>query len=296
MDKTCIESFTHKQLKKLVEIKHSTGLEDSLIIIENDRPDIDFFKYPCRIDSLVALVCLSGEMTININLNEYHIQPGTMILNLPANIVQLNSEQQCSFYGISVTRSFFEKVQIHLSDIIPVYSQLRNEPCLRLSKDEIEIFCKFISLIKLISQSTEGSKKMETLQNLGAALIWQLYDLILNYTPVSKNENKKKPSRDYLRAIHRSALAIPHAGTKRYLLCRTVVHHAQIFLDAGQETVGQIGGTVDRQLCDTRSEKPAEILRYEYPGDCLPTELLDPIVFREILQTPDWHVAYRIPE
>ncbi len=191
MDKTCIESFTHKQLKKLVEIKHSTGLEDSLIIIENDRPDIDFFKYPCRIDSLVALVCLSGEMTININLNEYHIQPGTMILNLPANIVQLNSEQQCSFYGISVTRSFFEKVQINLSDIIPVYSQLRNEPCLRLSKDEIEIFCKFISLIKLISQSTEGSKKMETLQNLGAALIWQLYDLILNYTPVSKNENKK---------------------------------------------------------------------------------------------------------
>lgn len=192
MDKTCIESFTHKQLKKLVEIKHSTGLEDSLIIIENDRPDIDFFKSPCRIDSLVALVCLSGEMTININLNEYHIQPGTMILNLPENIVQLNSEQQCSFYGISVTRSFFEKVQINLSDIIPVYSQLRNEPCLRLSKDEIEIFCKFISLIKLISQSTEGSKKMETLQNLGAALIWQLYDLILNYTPVSKNENKKK--------------------------------------------------------------------------------------------------------
>lgn len=191
MNNSGIESLTHSQLIKLIDPKNLTGLEDKLIIIENDKPDIEPFKYPCRIDSLVAIVCLEGNMIININLNEYHIHPGMMIVNMPENIVQLKSDENCSFYGISVTRSFFETVQINLSDIIPVYSQVRNEPCLYLSQEEHKVFCEFISLIKLISQPPESPKKMDTLQNLGAAFIWQLYDTILHYTPIVKSESKK---------------------------------------------------------------------------------------------------------
>lgn len=191
MNRTGIESFTHSQLLKLVEIKNPTGLEDKLIIIESDQPDTDLFKYPCRIDSLVALVCLKGEMVVNINLNEYHIHPGYMLLNVPENIVQLKSSEGCSFYGISITRSFFEKVQINISDVIPVYAQVRNEPCLQLSEEENKIFCQFISLIRLIGQSPDGPKKMDTLQNLGAAFIWRLYDAILQYTPIVTPDCKK---------------------------------------------------------------------------------------------------------
>ena len=184
MDRTEIESFTHARLLKLIEIKNPTGLEEDLLIIGDNHADSNLLKYPCRINSLVALVCQKGEMVVNINLNEYHIQPGTMILNIPQNIVQLKEQKECKFYGISISTSFFEKTNFNTCDLIPVYTQIRNEPCLQLTEEENDIFCKFISLIQLIGHSSESPNKKTTIRELSTALINQLYDTILKRKPI----------------------------------------------------------------------------------------------------------------
>lgn len=191
MDRTEIESFTHARLLKLIEIKNPTGLEEDLLIIGDNHADSNLLKYPCRINSLVALVCQKGEMVVNINLNEYHIQPGTMILNIPQNIVQLKEQKECMFYGISISTSFFEKTNFNTCDLIPVYTQIRNEPCLQLTEEENDIFCKFISLIQLIGHSSESPQKKTTIRELSTALINQLYDTILKRKPIAELESKK---------------------------------------------------------------------------------------------------------
>lgn len=191
MKEKVIESFNHKQLLNMVEIKNPTGLEEELMIIDDNQADTTLFKYPCRINSLVALVCLTGEIVVNINLNEYHIHPGSMILNVPENIVQLKRLDKCTFYGISIAPSFLEKSHFNACDMIPVYARIRENPCLQLSQEENEIFYRFISLIQLMSHTSDSPKKMTTIQELSIALINRVYDTILAHTPIVESENKK---------------------------------------------------------------------------------------------------------
>lgn len=192
MNRNNIESFTLKQLSQLVDIKNPTGLEDELIILGEHVPNTDILKYPCRIDSVVIFICLTGELVININLNEYHIQPRTMILNVPENIIQLKCLEECNFFGISISPSFFEKSHyIDTSEIISIYTLIREKPCLQLSEEENRTFCQFISLIQTISHLPDSPKRVATIQELGAALICYLYDTIIKYRLIEKPENKK---------------------------------------------------------------------------------------------------------
>lgn len=191
MNRTSIENFSHKQLLKLVEIQNPTGLEEEFIIFSEDHADTNLFKYPCRINSLVALVCLTGEMVTNINLNEFHILPGMMVLNIPENIVQLKKLNNCTFYGISIAPLFFEKSHFNAYDMIPMYAQVRDNPCLQLTQEENIIFNQFISLIRLISHSPQSAKKETTIQELSIALINKLYDTMLAHKPINEPGSKK---------------------------------------------------------------------------------------------------------
>ena len=89
MDKKGIESFTLAQLSKLIKRNNPTGLDDDFIIIGENLPNTELFKYPCRVDALVAVICLEGELICNINLKEYRITTNMMIINTPENIIQV---------------------------------------------------------------------------------------------------------------------------------------------------------------------------------------------------------------
>ena len=101
MDKKGIESFTLAQLSKLIKRNNPTGLDDDFIIIGENLPNTELFKYPCRVDALVAVICLEGELICNINLKEYRITTNMMIINTPENIIQVKDIGNRKFYGIA---------------------------------------------------------------------------------------------------------------------------------------------------------------------------------------------------
>ena len=53
MDKKGIENFTLAQLSKLIKRNNPTRLDDDFIIIGENLPNTELFKYPCRVDALV---------------------------------------------------------------------------------------------------------------------------------------------------------------------------------------------------------------------------------------------------
>ena len=117
MDKKGIESFTLAQLSKLIKRNNPTGLDDDFIIIGENLPNTELFKYPCRVDALVAVICLEGELICNINLKEYRITTNMMIINTPENIIQVKDIGNRKFYGIAVSSAFFEQSFLDARDI-----------------------------------------------------------------------------------------------------------------------------------------------------------------------------------
>ena len=157
MDKKGIESFTLAQLSKLIKRNNPTGLDDDFIIIGENLPNTELFKYPCRVDALVAVICLEGELICNINLKEYRITTNMMIINTPENIIQVKDIGNRKFYGIAVSSAFFEQSFLDARDMIPLYMQIQKEPCFHLSNEDTDIFCQFISLMQLICHTQERS-------------------------------------------------------------------------------------------------------------------------------------------
>ena len=123
MDKKGIESFTLAQLSKLIKRNNPTGLDDDFIIIGENLPNTELFKYPCRVDALVAVICLEGELICNINLKEYRITTNMMIINTPENIIQVKDIGNRKFYGIAVSSAFFEQSFLDARDMIPLYKK-----------------------------------------------------------------------------------------------------------------------------------------------------------------------------
>ena len=179
MDKKGIESFTLAQLSKLIKRNNPTGLDDDFIIIGENLPNTELFKYPCRVDALVAVICLEGELICNINLKEYRITTNMMIINTPENIIQVKDIGNRKFYGIAVSSAFFEQSFLDARDMIPLYMQIQKEPCFHLSNEDTDIFCQFISLMQLICHTQDTPKKTATLLRLGSALMYKIHDTIL---------------------------------------------------------------------------------------------------------------------
>lgn len=190
MDKKGIESFTLAQLSKLIKRNNPTGLDDDFIIIGENLPNTELFKYPCRVDALVAVICLEGELICNINLKEYRITTNMMIINTPENIIQVKDIGNRKFYGIAVSSAFFEQSFLDARDMIPLYMQIQKEPCFHLSNEDTDIFCQFISLMQLICHTQDTPKKTATLLRLGSALMYKIHDTILAHDSPSKNEIK----------------------------------------------------------------------------------------------------------
>jgi len=190
MDKKGIENFTLAQLSKLIKRNNPTGLDDDFIIIGENLPNTELFKYPCRVDALVAVICLEGELICNINLKEYRITTNMMIINTPENIIQVKDIGNRKFYGIAVSSAFFEKSSLDTRDMIPLYMQIQKEPCFHLSKEDTDIFCRFISLMQLICHTQDTPKKTATILRLGSALMNKIHDTILTHDSPSKNEVK----------------------------------------------------------------------------------------------------------
>ena len=174
MDKKGIESFTLAQLSKLIKRNNPTGLDDDFIIIGENLPNTELFKYPCRVDALVAVICLEGELICNINLKEYRITTNMMIINTPENIIQVKDIGNRKFYGIAVSSAFFEQSFLDARDMIPLYMQIQKEPCFHLSNEDTDIFCQFISLMQLICHTQDTPKKTATLLRLGSALMYKI--------------------------------------------------------------------------------------------------------------------------
>ena len=55
-----------------------------------------------------------------------------------------------------------------------------------------------------------------------------------------------------------------------------------------------VGFGVDRQLCDSGGQNPAQILDDEHTGDRLLPELPEPVVLRQLLQAQHGHVALAV--
>ena len=143
--------ITPSKIKQMIPSGISLGIGDDFFISRlQDNPQYDYLRYPFRVDCYLAAYCVEGSVDCSVNLNDYHLTTGTLLLITPGNIVKITRpyelKENLRFTLICASTSFITGIGINPSKFLIEAVEVLRDPCIHLSSDEAEMLHKYVNL------------------------------------------------------------------------------------------------------------------------------------------------------
>ncbi len=126
-------------------------------------------KFPCKIDACIIAYCVKGEVQASINLWEYTIKAGDLVVLIPGSFIQLRDvtdDTRISFTGYS--SNFLKEVNFWKeasSMLIPVYKNPIITPAAKLSEIYNDLFALLVKS-SYVSTSLLSKRVVKHLLNI----------------------------------------------------------------------------------------------------------------------------------
>ena len=118
-------------------------LSDDLVISALTADKNTTADYPTSIDGFTAIIMMTGEATVSIDMQNYSIKPNTIVFFNPDSIIRtIKCSSNAAAYLLAFSKSFVNEIQIDLSTSLPVYMRFGKAPVLEVLFDE------FMSLLQ----------------------------------------------------------------------------------------------------------------------------------------------------
>ena len=124
--------------------------DDFFMAERTNEANYDLLRHPCRIDAYVVAFCKSGSFKCHINLKEYEIGEGMIMVNLPQNIISVEPKESAdkpTLTVIGVSPKFLSNFSSDISKMLNEAMTLLDNPCMRLEEEELYIVKEYIQLI-----------------------------------------------------------------------------------------------------------------------------------------------------
>ena len=262
------------------EMKEVYYLSDDLVILALD-PNSPSLGRPVSLDGFAAIVMMSGEATLSINLNEYLVRPNDVVVFTPEVAINVvGYTEQASAYMIAFSKSFVNEIQIDLATSLPVYMRFGKDPVLHATSADVGEIRQVFQLIKTMLRSDKERYRHEIIRTLFTTAFYIITDLNQRERPA----NRPKGRGELIFEEFTSLL-------QRYNKRPAAQHHAQIPLLGRKGGERQDGCPLDRRVGDPRGQDPAEIFGHEHPGDRLQPQFQYAVLLRQVFQTAHRHLA-----
>lgn len=167
------------QLKRR-SLASAVSYGDDLIITKNIS-DMDTFKHPCRIDGVTMLVCTEGSIDCSVNLRNYHIERGSILMILAPDIIQLQCVDNVELYAVVVSSDFFNSLLVDFGKRSESFLHIRQNAVAKIPSEHIyQLKCFYELMLDCILHQTAESR--EIIRNLTRALTYAIMSYILTYS------------------------------------------------------------------------------------------------------------------
>ena len=168
--------LTPSKIRQMVPSGISLGIGDDFFISRlQEKPEYVHLKYPFRVDCYVAAYCVEGTVDCSVNLTDYHLTTGTLLLFTPGNIVRITEPeptQQLRLTLICASTSFITGIGINPSKFLIEAMDVLRDPCIHLSTDEAEMLHKYVNLALDITKTNPQFIK-ESIGGLVSSVFYQ---------------------------------------------------------------------------------------------------------------------------
>ncbi len=157
METKNFNSFSIARAKELFLTDDVINIGDDFILTERtNEANYDLLRYPTRIDAYMVAFCKKGSFKCSINLKEYDIREGMMILNLPQNIIRVESDDSAeapSLTVIAASSQFLSQFRSDISKMLNEAFSILDNPCFTLQDSEMALIREHVGLINTVMQS-----------------------------------------------------------------------------------------------------------------------------------------------
>ena len=163
----------HENLRKVSisrikkEMEDVFYLSDDLIIMTLDAQHNTTAEYPVSIDGFAAIIMMSGEATVSIDMQNHAVRPNTIVLFSPDSIIRtVKCSANAAAYVVAFSKSFVNEIQIDLSASLPVYMRFGKAPVLPVTPDDVTQIRQLFQLVKTLLRSDKERYRHEIIRTL----------------------------------------------------------------------------------------------------------------------------------
>ncbi len=160
-----LKKVSISRIKK--EMKDVFYLSDDLVIFALDVQNNTTAEYPAKIDGFSAIIMLSGEAVVSIDMQNYNVKPNTIVFFNPDSIIRtVKYSADAAAYFLAFSKSFVNEIQIDLSSSLPVYMRFGKAPILDVTEQDTEEIRQLFRLIKTMLRSDKEHYRHEIIRTL----------------------------------------------------------------------------------------------------------------------------------
>ena len=192
-DEKKIKSFSLESLGKMYSVAGDNDLAyKGCFLAKRDSESLkqlDFFRYPCRINAYIAILCVKGRVRVIHNLQKYTITRNCFFISIPNSIIQIESWDEFELYIIAIDEDYARGMAFDNIKPVAVLVGIKKFPFVRLKRDEARSLTRTFHSITddmlLFRGEAYGDKILSSSINLAA---YKFFSIISKY--------QEKPSGD----------------------------------------------------------------------------------------------------
>lgn len=163
-------------LTDIVNSLRTLNLDEDVVLLEC-APQTDVEQQPVRIDAMIVMLVDRGTARVGIDLTQYELRAGSMMVVQPKNLVHSFSTSP-DFHGgiIALSHPALESIMPKLSELTPLLLHHRTEP---VSLPEPEKFSGLQEIFMLISRKIKSQTafRRQKVMSLVQALMFELLEI-----------------------------------------------------------------------------------------------------------------------
>lgn len=160
------------------DLKDVYYLSDDLVIMSLDAMHNITQHHPVTIDSYAALVMMTGEATLSIDLKEYRIGPNKLVFFNPGSVIETNqSTDDATAYIIAFSSAFVHDIEIDISTSLPVFMRIGRAPVFPVTQRDVDEIRQIFQLIKTMIRSDKTRHRQEIIRSLFTTAFYVIVEL-----------------------------------------------------------------------------------------------------------------------
>ena len=148
------------------------NINDNFILLD-DLSAMPMFMYPFKLDMVVALICIKGEVRGTVDMQSYNLTaPFSLIVRPNQTLHYEYISRNFAGYCIILSKSFVPELMSHIGNPMLIASAVRYNPYAQLNSKSLRFINKYFVMLKHFLAMKDNPYRLEMVKHLTMAFFY----------------------------------------------------------------------------------------------------------------------------